>query len=130
MYFIESKIRNRNLQLTGLLGINKYSLEHLMPKKWENHWGKLSNQEDRIKRNRKLLTLGNLTIISQALNSTIRDANWTVKRKGEADKKGLNTYSSGLETISYYLTFDEQNEQTIEERATFLNEKAKEIWKI
>ena len=58
LYLIESKIRNRSLQSTQVLGINKYSLEHLMPKKWENHWGKLSNQEDRIKRNRKLLTLG------------------------------------------------------------------------
>lgn len=130
LYFIESKIRNRSLQSTQLLGINKYSLEHLMPKKWENHWGKLSNQEDKIKRNRKLLTLGNLTIITQALNSTIRDANWTVKRKGKADKKGLNTYSAGLETMSHYLTLDEWNEQTIEERATFLYDKAKEIWKI
>ncbi len=101
-----------------------------MPKKWENHWGKLSNQEDKIKRNRKLLTLGNLTIITQALNSTIRDANWTVKRKGKADKKGLNTYSAGLETMSHYLTLDEWNEQTIEERAKFLYDKAKEIWKI
>lgn len=128
LYFIESKIRNRSLHSTGLLGINKYSLEHLMPKKWENHWGKLSNQEDRIKRNRKLLTLGNLTIITQALNSTIRDANWTIKRKGKGDKKGLNTYSAGLETMSHFLTFDEWNEQTIEERANFLYEKAKEIW--
>lgn len=129
LYFIESKIRNRQLQSTQLLGINKYSLEHLMPKKWENNWGKLSNQEDKIKRNRKLLTLGNLTIITQSLNSTIRDANWTVKRKGKDDKKGLNTYSAGLETISSYLTFDEWNEHTIEQRAEFLYEKAKEIWK-
>lgn len=112
LYFIESKIRNRQLQSTQLLGINKYSLEHLMPKKWENHWGKLPSQEEKIKRNRKLLTLGNLTIITQALNSTIRDANWTIKRKGKADKKGLNAYSAGLETMSYYLTLDEWDEQT------------------
>lgn len=130
LYFIESKIRNRNSQSTQLLGINKYSLEHLVPKKWENHWGKLSNQEDRIKHNRKLLTLGNLTTITQALNSTIRDANRTVKRKGKADKKGLTTYSAGLETMSQYLTLDEWNEQTIEERANFLFNKAKDIWKI
>ena len=130
LYFIESKIRNRQLQSTQLLGINKYSLEHLMPKKWENHWGKLPSQEEKIKRNRKLLTLGNLTIITQALNSTIRDANWTIKRKGKADKKGLNAYSAGLETMSYYLTLDEWDEQTIEKRAAFLNEKAKEVWKI
>ena len=130
LYFIETKIRNRQLQSTQLLGINKYSLEHLMPKKWENNWGKLSSQEDKIKRNRKLLTLGNLTIITQALNSTIRDANWTVKLKGKADKKGLNTYSAGLETISSYFTLDEWNEQIIEQRAEFLYEKAKDIWKV
>jgi len=130
LYFIESKIRNRVKQSTQLLGINKYSLEHLMPKKWENNWGKLSNQDDKTRRNRKLLTLGNLTIITQSLNASLRDANWTVKRKGKGDKHGLNTYSAGLETISQYLTLDEWNEQTIEERAEFLNEKAKEVWKI
>lgn len=130
LYFIESKIRNRSLHSTQLLGINRYSLEHIMPKKWENHWGKLSSQEDKIRRNRKLLTLGNLTIITQALNSTIRDANWNIKRKGKADKKGLNVYSAGLETMSQYLTFDEWNEQTIEERAKFLYNKAKKIWQI
>lgn len=129
LYFIESKIRNRQLQSTQLLGINKYSLEHLMPKKWENNWSKLQNQEDIIKRNRKLLTLGNLTVITQALNSSIRDANWTIKRNGKGDKKGLNYYSAGLETISHYLTLDDWNEQAIEERALFLYEKAKEIWK-
>lgn len=130
LYFIESKIRNRSLQSTQLLGISKYSLEHLMPKKWENNWDKLSTQEDKINRNRKLLTLGNLAIITQALNSTIRDANWAIKCAGKADKKGLNTYAAGLETISQYLSKDEWNEQTIEERASFLYENAKEIWKI
>jgi len=69
--------------------------------------------------------LGNLTIITQSLNSKIRDANWTVKRK-----KGLNVYAAGLETLNSYLTLDEWNEQTIEERATFLYDNAKEIWKI
>lgn len=64
------------------------------------------------------------------MNSTIRDANWTVKRKGKKDKKGLNTYSAGLETMSQYLTLDDWNEQSIEERANFLFNKAKDIWKI
>lgn len=130
LYFIESKIRNKRLHSTQLLGINKYSLEHLMPKKWENNWDPLSTQEEKINRDRILLTLGNLAIITQALNSTIRDANWAIKRAGKADKKGLNTYASGLETISQYLSKDEWNEHTIEKRADFLYEKAKDIWKI
>jgi len=130
LYFIESKIRDRAKQSTRLLGINKYSLEHLMPKKWENNWGKLSNQEDKIKRNRKLLTLGNLTIITQSLNASLRDASWTIKLKGKGDKKGLTAYSAGLETINEYLKLDDWTEQRIEERAKFLSDKAKEIWKV
>lgn len=130
LYLIESKIRNRSLQSTQVLGISKYSLEHLMPKKWENHWGKIASQEDRIKRNRKLLTLGNLTIITQSLNATIRDSSWAVKKKGKGDKKGLLQYSGGLETISKYLQLPDWNEQTIEERANELYQHAKTVWKI
>jgi len=130
LYFIETKIRNRQLHSTQLLGIDKYSLEHLMPKKWENHWNNLTNPEDAIKRNRKLLTLGNLTIITQTLNSTIRDANWDVKKNGRGDKNGLNTYSAGLETINPFLSLAEWNENAIDNRAEFLFNKAREIWSI
>lgn len=129
LYLLESKIRNRSLQSTQVLGLKKYSLEHLMPKKWENHWGKLSSQEDKIKRNRKLLTLGNLTIITQSLNATIRDSNWSTKKKGKGEKKGLIQYSGGLENLSKYLELKEWNEQTIEDRANDLFDYAKKIWK-
>jgi Protein of unknown function (DUF1524) len=130
LYLIESKIRNEKLHSTKLLGINKYSLEHLMPKKWENNWGELSNQDDRNKRNRKLLTLGNLTIITQSLNATIRDSSWEIKKEGRAEKKCLLQYSGGLETICKYLRLSEWNERTIEERANDLYEQAKTVWKI
>ncbi len=130
LYFIESKIRDRKKQSTQLLGMGKYSLEHLMPKKWENHWGKLTDNEDKLKRNRKLLTLGNLAIITQSLNTSIKDKDWKTKLNGRGANKGLTTYSAGLETMSQYLIMDEWNEETIEMRATFLFEKAKEIWKV
>ena len=130
LYFIESKIRNKSLQSTQLLGINKYSLEHLMPKKWENNWDKKESVEDILFRNRKLLTLGNLTIITQALNSSIRDGNWNVKKKGRGDKKGLEAYAAGLETISEYLNLEFWDESSIEKRASDLFEKAKRIWPV
>ena len=129
LYLIESKIRNEK-DSTALLGINKYSLEHLMPKKWRNNWDKLSSKESEINRDRKLLTLGNLTIITQSLNSSIRDSKWEDKLKGKNKKGGLIEYSVGLKTISQCLKYPEWNEKTIEERALFLYEKAKQIWKI
>ena len=129
LYFIESKLRN-NKHSTELKGLNQYTLEHLMPKKWENNWGKLSTQEETIKRNRQLLTLGNLAIITQPLNSSIRDADWETKKKGRGDKKeGLNKYASGLETLQC-LNLEIWNEQEIENRAIFLFKKAIEIWKV
>jgi uncharacterized protein with ParB-like and HNH nuclease domain len=128
IYLIESKIRNRSRQATQLLGISKYSLEHLMPKKWENHWGKLSNKEERDFRNRKLFTLGNLAIITQSLNASIRDSDWRTKKSGKANKEGLIHYSAGIETLAPYLSLDVWNEVEIEKRAKFLYESAIEIW--
>jgi len=129
LYFIESKIRDRAKHSTSLLGLNRYSLEHLMPKKWENHWGKLSNEQDKINRNRKLLTLGNLTIITASLNSSIRDGNWNIKKSGKLNKPGLNQYAAGLDTFSQYLALATWDENEISKRADFLYDKALLTWK-
>ncbi|PWS25913.1 hypothetical protein DHW03_18955 [Pedobacter yonginense] len=130
LYFIESRIRNRRKHGTQLLGISKYSLEHLMPKKWENHWGRLTNKENRDYRNSKLYTLGNLAIITQSLNASIRDANWKTKKKGKGDKDGLLQYSAGIETLAPFLNLDQWNEAEIEKRAKFLYNKAIKLWKL
>ncbi len=129
IYLIESKIRNRHKQATQLLGINRYSLEHLMPKKWENKWHSVSTKEAKDYRNFKLKTLGNLAIITQSLNASIRDANWPTKKKGNGNKEGLSHYSGGIETLAPYLELNEWNESEIEKRADFLLSNAKEIWK-
>lgn len=129
LYFIESKIRKNNLHATKLLGLHKYSLEHLMPKKWINKWGKLQNQADIDKRNKKLLTLGNLAIITQHLNAKIRDSDWKTKKHG-TNNNGLCDYTSDLETITSYLKLDVWDETEIEKRATDLYNHAVNIWKI
>lgn len=128
IYFIESKIRNYDIHSTALLGLNRYSLEHLMPKKWENHWEPVATQEEKINRNRKLLTLGNLAIITSSLNTSIRDSSWAIKKEGKKDKKGLKHYSAGIDTLGKYLDLEVWDEKAIEERANFLHEKASHIW--
>jgi hypothetical protein len=130
LYLIESSIRDRSRHSTQLLGLNKYSLEHVMPKKWQNHWAKPDTQQQIIERDRKLLTLGNLTIITQALNASIRDADWDVKKAGRGDVPGLKKYAEGIDTFSDYLAKDVWNEDVIEERATFLLGKALEVWEV
>lgn len=127
IYMIESKVRDSPKEATRLLGINKYSLEHLMPKKWRNHWGEIDSEKEEH-RDFKLKTLGNLAIITQSLNASIRDSNWETKQKGKNNKDGLKRYSAGIETL-YRFFNGEWNESKIEERAQFLYEQAIKIWK-
>jgi uncharacterized protein with ParB-like and HNH nuclease domain len=128
LYMLESKIRDRSSQSTALLGLDSYSLEHLMPKKWENHWGKLDTEEAKINRNRKLKTLGNLAIITSSLNSSIRDSNWRIKLDGRGERGGLKRFAAGLETMGDFLECNEWNEETISERARFLTHNALRFW--
>ena len=128
LYMLESKIRDRSRFSTSLLGMRHYSLEHVMPKKWENNWGRLQNEEAKINRNKKLLTLGNLAIITSTLNKSIRDANWSTKKRGRGEKKGLKHFASGIETFADFLSESTWNEEVIDKRAEFLWERAVDIW--
>ncbi len=130
LYLIESKIRDRSMHATRLLGIGKYSLEHLMPKKWKNHWAFSGDDLAAEVRNRKLLTLGNLTIITQSLNASIRDSDWATKKNGKGDKGGLIKYADGIETLTKYLTLDMWSENSIDARADDLIELALHIWSV
>ena len=130
IYLIESKIRPDNSS-TALLGFNNYSLEHLMPKKWRNNWGTCASEDEEKKRDSILLTLGNLAIIPQALNASIRDAAWNVKKIGKGQNKpGLLLCASGLCTLHNVLQKNIWDESEIENRADWLLEQAKNIWKI
>lgn len=130
LYLIESKIRDRRRHSTRLLGISKYSLEHLMPKKWRNHWTFSGDKVAADLRDRKLLTLGNLTIITQSLNASIRDADWQTKKLGHNNKGGLRIYAEGVETLSTFLETDVWDETAIQNRAVYLSSKALETWVI
>lgn len=98
LYLLESAIRP-GMSSTALLGFNQYTLEHMMPKKWRNKWGALDD-EAATRRDRKLLTLGNLAIITHSLNASIRDADWPTKKQGKGYKDGLALCAAGLATMA------------------------------
>lgn len=130
LYLIESYIRPAN-SATLLLGFDGYSLEHLMPKKWRNNWSACASDEIAKQRDSKLLTLGNLAIIPQALNASIRDSDWTTKKSGKgANKPGLEACAKGLVTLNAVLLEDEWTEEKIDARAKWLHEIAETLWNI
>ena len=130
IYLIESKIRPAN-SAVALLGFNQYSLEHLMPKKWKNNWPPCATDDLERRRDSILLTLGNLAIITQSLNASIRDAAWDMKKTGNGNgKPGLALCASGLCTLYDVLTKTDWNEAEILARAKWLFEQACTIWNL
>lgn len=114
-----------------MLYIAKNSLEHLMPKKWRNNWPACATDDLAKQRDSKLLTLGNLAIIPQALNASIRDSDWVTKKSGKGvNKPGLEACAKGLITLNTVLLESEWSEQCIDIRANWLFKIAKELWKI
>ncbi|MBF0966087.1 DUF262 domain-containing HNH endonuclease family protein [Corynebacterium argentoratense] len=127
LYFIESAIRP-SASSTHHLGFDQYSLEHMMPKKWRNNWESLDDDMAR-NRDRALLTLGNLAIITSSLNSSIRDADWNAKKEGKGSKGGLKVCSDGIVTMGVANDKKVWDEAAITERGTWLADKAISVWR-
>lgn len=131
LYLMEKTVRN-DLHSTELKPFDEYSLEHVLPKKWRNKWDREHNLDEKKieERNRILGTLGNLTIITGKLNSSIRDSDWPTKKEGSGRNKGLNEYAQGIEIFSQYLQKDKWDEDTIKERAKDLSDHALKVWNL
>lgn len=115
------------------------TVEHILPQNWIEHWplpsgakglgGSKLWAEDADpavvaatrKRDSALQTFGNLTILTQALNSSVRNSAWTIK-KPEVMKSSLLPLNQMLHG---YETWDEES---IGARAKELLHRAKKIW--
>jgi len=126
LYLMEKTVRS-DLNSTALKPFDEYSLEHILPRKWRNNWDKLD--EDKAEEIDRILgTLGNLTIITGKLNSSIRDSDWPNKKAGSGKNKGLTEYAQGIEIFTKYLQRDVWNEDTIKERTKELSDHALKVW--
>lgn len=105
------------------LSSSSYSTEHMLPQKWETNWSKKGMDESaKIQRNRKLKTLGNLTLVTKSLNSSMKNAAW------EKKKKALKEFSL-LKITTDYIDNAEWDESKIDSRASDLATMALKIWK-
>ena len=119
LYLIESKIRPDDMA-TALLPFKKYSLEHLMPQKWHDHWGKQLTEEEEKQRNTLIGTFGNLAIITQKLNAQISNHSWDIKKTGKDKKAGLITCAQGLITFTNVLDKEQWDESCIKDRSYWI----------
>lgn len=114
---------NNGYQDRTKLSAASYSVEHILPQKWEEHWEVGSVDENfKLNRRRKLKTLGNLTLVTRQLNSKLKNASW------EKKKTHFREYSL-LKITTPYLELPIWNESTIDGRASDLSAIALDVWK-
>ena len=114
----------------------RYSLEHVMPTKWKEHWDEIpvygegdvvetdAWKRERV-RARAIQSLGNMTILKKALNSKLRNKNFSVKKE-EVLKNDLAMLRVASEV--YSATAESWDERTIRARTKALAKEIVKIW--
>lgn len=121
-----------------------YSLEHIMPQQWEEHWSdipkkykpdgtEMTEEEKKKDRNEKVYWIGNMTLLKTALNSALKNYSFEKKMIGEGRKKGIKDYAELLITRDdIVLPFEKGNkvwdENSIIKRTENLEKEIKMIW--
>ena len=128
-----------NRKTEGVKIDGKLSIEHILPRNWIQHWllpdGRKGLEREQMRdlsadptlvhatgyRDDLLDTIGNLTILTQALNSDVSNGPWITK------KRKLDHYSI-LPINKELQKFDAWNEDTIKQRSDQLFGIAIRVW--
>ena len=105
------------------------TIEHTLPQYWATHWpldmdaGDDGYAEAEAERAHTVQTIGNLTLATQPLNSSVRHGPWPVKRDALAEHSVLHLNKDLLAHAE-----DGWNEDAIEKRARRLAKAAAAVW--
>lgn len=103
------------------------AIEHVLPRKWQTHWPLAESTAD--ERDRLLHTLGNLTLLTKRLNSSVSNGPWL----GDGGKRaGLEAHDVFFLNRSILKTAEAAawSETDIKNRTRDLVEDALRIWKV
>lgn len=115
------------------LRIDKFTLEHLIPQKWQVSWFNVDSydeegllidrnkpEEFNMNRNCAVKSLGNMTLLTTKLNTSISNSNMDIKINGKTTGKnngGIRKYASSLVTtkaiIDEYLSSKIWDERSV-----------------
>jgi hypothetical protein len=102
----------------------RLTIEHLMPRKWHNHWPLPDNvgaEQATEQREGVLHTIGNLTLLTKKLNPAISNGPWRSKRP-EIRKHSVLKLNVDIAACERW------DEEAIRERSRSLFDHARKIW--
>lgn len=122
---LESLERSLHSDFTEDIDIKKkLTIEHVMPQEWRKHWPLATDgspDELEINRNRLVQTIGNLTLLTEKLNPSVSNSDWSTKKSG-IKKHSILLLNKQLEDYPSW------GEEEIEARADQLFILATRIW--
>ena len=128
LYMLESRLMKKD-NATTLKEFSAYTLEHLLPRKWQQNWRLDPFDDKRVwMRNKAILTIGNFAILPGSLNTKVSNGSWHDKVNGKNGLPGLRKKAAGLTLLNKYLDLKEWNEEQISNRAKDIAEKISKVW--
>lgn len=103
------------------------TVEHVMPQSWQTHWpappieGMMEEETGEERRNRMIHTFGNLTLLTQKLNSDVSNGAY-------AHKRPHLTGDSLLLLNAYFQSVAAWDEEALLARGRSLVARAKQVW--
>lgn len=138
MFLIEMQNRNdKEDSYSDGLNIKAYTLEHVMPQSWKEHWMNVDSYSDNgdlidkndtqafiDNRNKAVKSLGNFALLTSKLNSAVSNDSFEVKINGNGKKKGegMKHFAAALSTTKKIIDVYD-NTQKWDERNIYANEK-------
>ena len=117
-----------------------FTLEHIMPQKWEQYWstqvlpvysdnGELEENEEAAKRIRSdaIYQIGNMTLLTGKLNTSLRNYDFARKVNGEGRKRSMKELADCIITREI-LELPSWKEADIYNRTAELSEIISQIW--
>jgi hypothetical protein len=121
-----------------------YTLEHIMPQKWEEYWlpvpvtgddGAIIGDSEAATqyRYRIIYSIGNMTLLKSSLNTALRNYEFKRKVEGEGRKRGIKHYAElGITRLDIVAPFDlgDQiwDETKIRKRTAAITDDVLAIW--
>jgi len=115
------------------------TIEHVMPQGWREHWNSVPSlsQDQQAERDKAVHRLGNLTLVTQSLNSSLSNRPWTDAESADLEDGGhpgcgkrsildrFNLLVLNKEVVAQQKTWSEQN---IADRGIELAKAIASIW--
>jgi hypothetical protein len=100
-----------------------FPIEHILPQKWKDNWP-VSTPEEEQRRQAHVHRLGNLTLLTSALNSKVSNGPWETKRNALMKHNTIKLTGRLVEDVAGW------DEDRIDERTAILIDALLEIWPV